>query len=190
MPRTRVEDLLSVDPMELEIGVALIRLTSIPQPRRRLVGAHPARSPKRGDEIGIVLPKGPCRQYAAAIRTNIASRSPTCRWPRGRSDAARISGMADVTVDERQPIDGAWPTIGSAPSARLHGVDRHQSAARPKHVRLHGGRAGQTSSPRTLPKRSASHADEIAHPRRDPSTLSIELKRTTLSGGRRIWFPA
>ena len=53
---TRVEDYLAVDPMELELGVGLIRLAD---PRRGgdLLGTHPAGAAESGRRHGLILPK-------------------------------------------------------------------------------------------------------------------------------------
>ena len=62
----RVEDYLTIEPMELELGIGLIRVAD-PQARRRLAGSHPARAAEPGRRDGRHSAQGPrARQHAAS----------------------------------------------------------------------------------------------------------------------------
>ena len=176
-PETRVEDYLSVDPMEVEIGVALIRLAD---PRRGgdlLERIQRVRQNVAG-EIGIILPKVRIRdnmrldqnQYRIKIADMAVAEGTVYAdkflpWIRRR--AARTPGRGKVQgVATREPAFGTpavWIEAQTRDQAEMHG-----------YTVVEPGSVIATHLTETIRR----HADEILT-RDSTKHLIDELKRTS-----------
>ena len=137
-PEERIEDYLAVDPMEMEIGVGLIRLAD---PNRggdllpRITGVRQSVA----SEIGIVLPKVPHpRQHATGRTLSTASRSPTTPWPKGLVYPDRLLAMESGVTSGKIPGEETRTRHSSSRrsgSSRACGSGRRCWATRPSNRR-------------------------------------------------------
>ena len=163
-PKTRVEDYLAVDPMEVEIGVGLIRLAD---PRRGgdlLERIQRVRQNVAAD-IGIILPKVRIRDNMRLDQNQYRIKIADMPVAEGAVHPAKFLAMDSGATTGKVSGHGHQAT---RPSARPpSGSSRPRATGRD--VRLHGGRAGQRD-------RHAPHRDRPPprrrnpHPRRRPST--------------------
>ncbi len=160
----RIEDFLTIDPMEMEIGVGLIRLAD---PKRGGDSARP--HPARAAERARARSASSCRRCASAT---------TCGWThseyrikiadmpvaagRGRSRASCWRSTPGITTGtgrrhrrRRDPAFGA-----DAP------LDRSVAQGRGRDVRLHGGRAGRACIATHLTGGLPPARGRDSHPRR------------------------
>ncbi len=133
-PETRVEDYLSVDPMEVEIGVALIRLADPRRGGNLLERVQRVRQNVAG-EIGIILPKVRIRdnmrldqnQYRIKIAdmsvadgtvyaAKFLAMDPGAGRPEGRG---KVQGMA--TRDPAFGTPAVWIDARERDQAEMHG---------------------------------------------------------------------
>ena len=176
---TRVEDYLSVDPMEVEIGVGLIRLAD---PRRGgdlLERIQKVRQNVAG-EIGIILPKVRIRDNMRLDQNQYRIKIADMPVAEGLVHAAKFLAMDPG--DDHGPRAGRGHPRPGLQYARF--VDRADRPRPGRVARLHGGGAGQRD-------RHASHGDHPPPRRRDPHPRLDQAphRRTEADfagGGRRI----
>ena len=153
---TRVEDYLSVDPMEVEIGVGLIRLAD---PRRGgdlLERIQRVRQNVAG-EIGILLPKVRIRDNMRLDQNQYRIKIADMPVAEGLVYAAKYLAMDPGSTTRTRARHG-HPRAGLQYARR---VDRARRPRPGRTVRLHGRRAGQRD-------RHAPHRNHPPPRRRNP----------------------
>ena len=162
-PETRVEDYLSVDPMEVEIGVALIRLAD---PRRGgdlLERVQRVRQNVAG-EIGIILPKVRIRDNMRLDQNQYRIKIADMSVAEGTIYAAKFLAMDSGTTTGKVP----GMATRSRPSARPPFGSKPESAIRPRCTATPSS-SRAASSPPTLPRPSAAMPTKSS-PATPPST--------------------
>jgi len=169
---TRVEDYLSVDPMEVEIGVALIRLAD---PRRGgdlLERIQRVRQNVAG-EIGIILPKVRIRDNMRLDQNQYRIKIADMPVAEGVIHAAKLLAMDSGTTSGRVPgVVTREPAFGT-PAVWIEPAQRDQ-AEMYGYTIVEPGSVIATHLTETIRR----HADEILT-RDSTKHLIDELKRTT-----------
>ena len=176
---TRVEDYLSVDPMEVEIGVGLIRLAD---PRRGgdlLERIQKVRQNVAG-EIGIILPKVRIRDNMRLDQNQYRIKIADMPVAEGQVHAAKFLAMDSGTTTGRVPGVATRDPAFNTPALWIEPTVRDQAEI----ARLHRGGTGQRD-------RHAPHRDHPPPRRRDPHPRFDQApdRRTEADlarGGRRI----
>ena len=138
-PEERVEDYLTVDPMEIELGVGLIRLADPKRGGDLLDRVQRVRQNVAG-EIGIIMPKVRIRDNMRLDAEPVSHQDRRhARWPQGELEPTQLlaidSGMTTGKVDGIATKDPAFGTDAKWINPGLRGPGRD--------VRLHGRRAGR-----------------------------------------------
>ena len=137
-PEERVEDFLSVDPMEVEIGVGLIRLAD-PKRGGDLLERIQRRPPERGRGHRRYFAQGTHPRQHATGTESIPHQDRRHGSGRRNRVSGHVSGHRLAHDDREDPRHGH-----QGPGLRhAGGVDRGRFARTGRDVRLHRGRAGQ-----------------------------------------------
>ncbi len=169
---TRVEDYLSVDPMEVEIGVGLIRLAD---PRRGgdlLERIQKVRQNVAG-EIGIILPKVRIRDNMRLDQNQYRIKIADMPVAEGQVHAAKFLAMDSGTTTGRVPGVATRDPAFNTPALWIEPTVRDQAE-------LHGYTVVEPGSviATHLTETIRRHADEILT-RDSTKHLIDELKRTS-----------
>ena len=134
-PEERIEDYLAIDPMEIEIGVGLIRLAD-PGSRRRPVAAHHRRATGGGQRHRHrAAESSHSRQHASGRRP--IPHQDRQQPGRRRYDLSRQAVGHGLGHDDRRRA-GRGDTRSGVPAAG--GLDRTGHARPSRDARLHAGR--------------------------------------------------